>query len=56
VAVLTESRALHGVGFRGTGTNLIIRGRQIFGDLAGFKLKKQGAPPQTVGCVARRQT
>ena len=42
MAVLAKSRALHGVSFGGTGTNLIIRGRQIFRDLAGFKLEKNG--------------
>jgi len=38
MAVLAESGTLHGVGFGGTGTNLIIRGRQIFRDLAGLVL------------------
>ena len=43
MAVLAKSRALHWVGGGGTGTNLIIRSGQIFGDLAGFVLKKNGA-------------
>lgn len=55
MTVLAESRALHGIGFGGTSTSLITQGRQIFGDLAGFKVKR-GAPVRTVGCVARRQT
>ena len=39
VAVLAESRALHGEGEGGTCAGLIIRGRQIFRDLAGRMLK-----------------
>lgn len=39
VAVLAEGRALHGVGLGGTGTSLMTRCRQIFGNPDGFTPK-----------------
>lgn len=39
MAVLAESRALHGEGEGGTSTSLTIRGRQIFRDQAGRVLE-----------------
>ena len=55
MAVLAEGRTLHGVGLGGTGANLLVRGRQIFQDLAGFILNKWGSPARRSGCVSRRR-